>query len=244
MLDRLKGICKRAGIKAYTVHALRHSFGTYLRMSGVSLPDIADLMGHADIRTTQIYAKVMQEHLRREIAKLAPLAELTGEVMVPPKGATSESRKEVKLLINQRVRRTKGRSGGETTVSGVDPLDGGASTHGRVGTVVAVAPPQEVAVRRRVTAWILGVLFVLGAGLTTTGSAADVVEILLNGTYFSEPATVRFLVAVEPNGANRVLWIEADKACEDSGGVILLACAHVSRSVRCWQPSALLAARD
>jgi len=122
MLERLKAICKRAGIKAYTVHALRHSFGTYLRMSGVSLPDIADLMGHTDIRTTQIYAKVMQEHLRREIAKLAPLAELTGAVAVPPKGATSHEPKEVKLLISQRVRGTKGRSGGES----------GIRTHGRV----------------------------------------------------------------------------------------------------------------
>jgi hypothetical protein len=49
-------------------------------------------------------------------------------------------------------------------------------------------------------------------GSTTPGSASDVVEIVLNGTYFSEPATVRFMVAVEPHEANRVLWIEADSA--------------------------------
>jgi site-specific recombinase XerD len=57
-LDKLKAICKRAGIAPKTVHALRHSFGAHLRMAGVGLADIADLLGHADFATTQIYAKV------------------------------------------------------------------------------------------------------------------------------------------------------------------------------------------
>lgn len=70
--------------------------------------------------------------------------------------------------------------------------------------------PEEVAVKRRTIAWMLGPLFVLAAGASTPGSAADVVEIRLNGTYFAEPATVRFMVAVEPDQANRSLWIEAD----------------------------------
>ena len=66
--------------------------------------------------------------------------------------------------------------------------------------------------RRRTIAWILGPLFVLAAGATMPGRAAEVVEIVLHGTYFSEPATVQFMVAVEPNEANRSLWIEADSA--------------------------------
>lgn len=73
MLEKLKAVCRRAGIKAATVHALRHSFGAHLRMAGVSLADIADLLGHKDLATTQIYAKVQQEHLRKVVAKLAPL---------------------------------------------------------------------------------------------------------------------------------------------------------------------------
>ena len=64
--------------------------------------------------------------------------------------------------------------------------------------------------RRRTMAWMFGPLFVLAAGASTPGSAATVVEIRLNGTYFAEPATVRFMVAVEPDKANRSLWIEAD----------------------------------
>lgn len=75
MLEKLKAVCKRAGIRAATVHALRHSFGAHLRMAGVSLADIADLLGHKDLATTQIYAKVQQEHLRQVIAKLSPLVD-------------------------------------------------------------------------------------------------------------------------------------------------------------------------
>jgi len=73
MLERLKKTCRRAGIKEATVHALRHSFGAHLRMAGVSLADIADLLGHQDLATTQIYAKVQQEHLRKAISQLGPL---------------------------------------------------------------------------------------------------------------------------------------------------------------------------
>jgi integrase/recombinase XerC/integrase/recombinase XerD len=77
MLTRLKNVCKRAGIRSSTVHALRHSFGAHLRMAGVSLADIGDLLGHKDLATTQIYAKVQQEHLRTMVSKLNPLV---GEV--------------------------------------------------------------------------------------------------------------------------------------------------------------------
>jgi len=57
LLDKLKLICKRAGMRQATLHSLRHSFGAHLRMAGVSLADIADLMGHKDLATTQINAK-------------------------------------------------------------------------------------------------------------------------------------------------------------------------------------------
>ena len=46
-------------------------------MAGVSLADIADLLGHKDLATTQIYAKVQQEHLRNrdwEAERLLPSA--------------------------------------------------------------------------------------------------------------------------------------------------------------------------
>ena len=73
ILEKLKNICRKAGIRPTTVHALRHSFGAHLRMAGVNLADIADLLGHKDLATTQIYAKVQQEHLRSIVSKLTPL---------------------------------------------------------------------------------------------------------------------------------------------------------------------------
>ena len=73
LLQKLQKDCRKAGIRQSTVHALRHSFGAHLRMTGVSLADIADLLGHKDLATTEIYAKVLQEHLRSAVSKLTPL---------------------------------------------------------------------------------------------------------------------------------------------------------------------------
>lgn len=53
---------------------------------------------------------------------------------------------------------------------------------------------------------------VLLAGGAAPGNAREVVEIVLHGRYFSEPATVRFMVAVEPDQDNRTLRVEADSA--------------------------------
>jgi integrase len=83
LLEKLKKVCRKAGIRQATVHALRHSFGAHLRMAGVSLADIADLLGHKDLATTQIYAKVMQEHLREAVSKLTPL--VSADATIEPK---------------------------------------------------------------------------------------------------------------------------------------------------------------
>jgi hypothetical protein len=58
-------------------------------------------------------------------------------------------------------------------------------------------------------AWVL-VLVLVGAADALPGDAAEVISIIMEGTYFTEPATVRFLVAVEPNEENRFLWVEAE----------------------------------
>lgn len=83
ILERLKRVCVKAGIRPGTVHGLRHSFGAHLRMAGVNLADIADLMGHRDLATTQIYAKVVQEHLREAAGKLATLVDETARKHLP-----------------------------------------------------------------------------------------------------------------------------------------------------------------
>ena len=57
---------------------------------------------------------------------------------------------------------------------------------------------------------MFGLVLILASAASARGTAAGIVEITLRGAYFSEPATVQLTVAVEPNGANRTLWIEAD----------------------------------
>lgn len=61
---------------------------------------------------------------------------------------------------------------------------------------------------RRSVAWLLGCAVV--AAVCPAGQARNVVDISLNGRYFSEPATVRLVVAVEPAQDNRMLRIEAE----------------------------------
>ena len=63
--------------------------------------------------------------------------------------------------------------------------------------------------KRRSIAFI-SLTAILALSGATRGDARDVVEIRLHGRYFIEPATVRILVAVEPDAENRALLIEAD----------------------------------
>ena len=57
---------------------------------------------------------------------------------------------------------------------------------------------------------LISLTAILALSGATRGDARDVVEIRLHGRYFIEPATVRILVAVEPDAENRALLIEAD----------------------------------
>ena len=71
----LKGYAKSAGITAHvTPHTLRHSFATHLLRGGASVRDVQELLGHANVSTTQVYTQLADEHLREVYESVHPRA--------------------------------------------------------------------------------------------------------------------------------------------------------------------------
>ncbi len=73
----LKALGAEAGISAAKVspHVLRHAFASHLLQNGADLRSVQQLLGHADISTTQIYTHVLEERMRRLVLDHHPLAE-------------------------------------------------------------------------------------------------------------------------------------------------------------------------
>lgn len=70
----IKEYAAKIGLEDVSPHTLRHSFATHLIQNSADVRSVQQLLGHADISTTQIYTHITDTHLRKTYEKFHPRA--------------------------------------------------------------------------------------------------------------------------------------------------------------------------
>jgi integrase len=104
--------CRRVGVEDFRLHDLRHTAASWLRMNGADLQDVAELLGHRDLRMTKRYSHLSPEHLQNAVEALDGVFASVKELLLPRGGKETDGLVRVPVLLSpQRPQRSLPRAG-------------------------------------------------------------------------------------------------------------------------------------